>query len=131
MQRLSTVTFSQSVPLRKEGADQIMLDTIQTYYDQTEDAIKGLMAKFPGTHFQIEAQRKRLDLMHKIETVESFRAITRYPSMAPEELEKFRGQAGKPTVKNIFAPKPKIEKPEAAPAGDYAGVVNELMKDAS
>lgn len=132
---LKTVTFCQSVPLRKQGDDQIMLDTIQTYWDCTERVIKALAEKFPGTMFQIERQTRRLDRMPKIETSESFLAMKRFPSMTSEERAKFSGIAAKPHDR-LFTPKPKpapefTPKPRPAKQADYAGLVNEMMKDSA
>ena len=145
---LKTVTFCQSVPLRKQGDDEVMLDTIQTYYDCTEKVIKALATKFPGTDFTIERQSRPFNKMPKIETSESFRATKRYPSMTPEERAKFAGVAAKPHDR-LFTPKPKpapmfveqdgIEGPKTskynatrpAKQADYAGLVNEMMKDSA
>lgn len=126
---LKTVTFSQSVPLRKEGDKDVMKDTIQTYYDMTEPAIKKLAEKFPGLDFTIEKQSRALGKMPKIETSESYLSMKRYPSVPRSDQEKIGGGAFK-KQSGTFAATPA---PASAPAksADYSTLVNTMMQEAS
>lgn len=120
---LYTVMMVRSIPVRTEDDQQVMQDTIETYFDQTDAMIKVIQGRHPGTDVQVDKQTRRLGKMPLIESSESFKAMKRYPSITREER-------AAPVKEKLVLPR-LVTAPAAFISPGYADAINEAMKDAS